>query len=181
MTNPQHPGDEFLAQSVERFHFIKSLSERAAAQLNDEQLHARPDEDANSVAIVMGHIIGNLNSRWTDFLNSDGEKSWRQRDAEFEPPQGDRATLMQAWEDAWKKLFDALEPLSGDDVLKTVTIRSEPHSVIQAIQRQLSHYSYHAGQIVTLARQHVGSDWQSLSIPRGKSNDFNKSMGHKTN
>lgn len=152
----------------------KEMGEMALAQVPDDQLHWRPDDEANSLAILIRHLEGNMLSRWTDFLDTDGEKSWRERDLEFEPPEEeDREALMARWENGWSTVFAALEPLGKDDALRVVQIRGKDHTVIQAIVRQLSHYAYHVGQIVQLARQIVGpQDWQTLSIARGESSKY---------
>jgi uncharacterized damage-inducible protein DinB len=164
----------YLEDSLTLFRYYKDLAERAMAQLTDEQLQLAPDTESNSVAIIVKHIVGNLKSRWPDFLTTDGEKPGRDRDAEFENPPAAREALMAAWEAGWKCLFDALEPLTDADLSRTVTIRGEPHSVMQCINRQLAHYPYHCGQIVFLAKQLRSADWRSLSIPRGRSAEFNR-------
>jgi hypothetical protein len=130
----------------------------------------------NSIAIVVKHMAGNMRSRWTDFLTSDGEKPDRNRDAEFAAPPATRAELMQSWNEGWDRVFGALEPLSEADLERKITIRGEPHSVMQAVNRQIAHYSYHVGQIVFLAKHFKGSDWKSLSVPRNKSGDFNRKV-----
>jgi uncharacterized damage-inducible protein DinB len=166
----------YLKDSIDLFRYYKKLSERAMAQCPDEGLFATLDAESNSIAIVVKHMVGNMRSRWTDFLTSDGEKPDRNRDTEFEEPPATRAELMELWERGWKYLFDALEPLSDTDVSRTVTIRTEPHSVMQAINRQVAHYSYHVGQIVYLARHFAGDKWQSLTIPKKKSGEFNRQV-----
>ena len=136
-----------------------------------------PSGETNSIALVVKHLAGNARSRWTDFLTSDGEKADRQRDREFELAEGDsRAALMAAWDAGWAALERALEPLTEDDLLRTITIRGEPHSVLKAIDRQLTHYGYHVGQIVLLARLAQGAGWKSLSVARGQSEAFNRRM-----
>ena len=142
------------------------MAERAIAQVTDEQLTRTLDPESNSIALIVKHLAGNMRSRWTDFLTTDGEKPDRDRDSEFEIPPSNRAELMRIWEDGWQRVFAALEPLSDADLSRTVTIRGEPHAVIQAIHRQLAHYASHIGQIVLLAK-HLQSDrWQTLSIPK---------------
>jgi Protein of unknown function (DUF1572) len=164
----------YLEDSLSLFRYYKILAERAMAQVSDEQLVAASDAEMNSIAVIAKHLAGNMRSRFTDFLTSDGEKPSRHRDTEFEEPPATRAEMLAMWEDGWTCVFSALEPLSDDDLQKTVTIRGEAHSVMQAINRQLAHYSYHCGQIVLLAK-HFGHDhWKSLSVPRGKSADFNR-------
>jgi uncharacterized damage-inducible protein DinB len=166
----------FLEDALSLFRFSKSLADRAIAQLTDEQLYTTLDPEANSIALIVKHMAGNMRSRWTDFLTTDGEKPNRNRDSEFVDPPGTRAELIALWEDGWNHLFTAIEPLTDDDLARTITIRGEAHSVLQAINRQLGHMSYHTGQIVFLAK-HLGSDhWQSLSVPRGKSAEFNRKV-----
>src|SRR5260370_26541027 len=143
-------------------------------QGRDEGLFTMVDGEWNSIGIVVKHMAGNMRSRWTDFLTSDGEKPDRNRDNEFEAPPTTRAELMEMWERGWKLLFGALEPLGDADLTRTITIRTEPHSVMQAINRQVAHYSYHAGQIVYLARHFAGDKWQTLTIPKNKSTEFNR-------
>jgi len=145
------------------------------AQCPDEGLFVMLDAESNSIAIIVKHMAGNMRSRWKDFLTTDGEKPDRNRDTEFEAPPKTRAELMAMWEGGWKYLFDALEPLSESDLTRTVTIRSEPHSVMQAINRQVAHYAHHVGQIVLLAKHFAtkaGKKWETLSVPRGQSKQF---------
>jgi uncharacterized damage-inducible protein DinB len=165
-----------LKDSIDLFRYYKKLGERAMAQCPEEGLFTMLDAESNSVAIVVKHMAGNMHSRWTDFLTSDGEKPNRNRDSEFEDPPTTRAELMELWERGWKFLFDALESLSDSDLTRTITIRTEPHSVTQAINRQIAHYSYHVGQIVYLARHFTGDKWQSLSVPKKKSAEFNRQV-----
>ncbi len=153
----------------------KKMAESAMAQVGDEQLVEALDPESNSIAILVKHIAGNMRSRWTDFLASDGEKPDRRRDTEFEEPPETREALLQVWEDGWARVFTALEPLSDADLSRTVTIRGEPHSVTQAINRQIAHYAAHIGQIVLLAKHYSSDRWKSLSIPRGKSEEFIRS------
>ena len=143
------------------------------AQVTDEQLTQELDQEMNSIALIVKHMAGNMRSRWTDFLVSDGEKPDRNRDSEFVDPPTDRAALMAVWDQGWKYVFDALEPLTEPDLQRTVTIRGEPHTVARAIHRQLSHYGYHVGQIVMTARILCEGEWQTLTIPRGGSKAFN--------
>jgi hypothetical protein len=150
----------------------KKLAEGAIAQVSDEQLYATLDPEMNSIAIIMKHMAGNMRSRWTDFLTSDGEKPDRNRDSEFVDPPPTRAALMEVWEDGWNRLFSAIDPLTDSDLSRTVTIRGEPHSVLQAINRQLAHYASHCGQIILLAKHFAADHWKSLSIPRGQSAAF---------
>ena len=161
---------------MDLFRYYKKLGERAMAQCPDDTLFTALDAESNSIAIIVKHMAGNMRSRWTDFLTSDGEKIDRNRDTEFEDPPTTRAELMELWERGWKLLFGALEPLSDADLTGTITIRTEPHSVTQAINRQVAHYSYHVGQIVYLARHFAGDKWQTLTIPKKKSAEFNKKV-----
>ncbi len=164
----------YIEDSLSLFRFYKNMGERAMEQLSDEQLFIALDEEMNSIAIIVKHMAGNMRSRWTDFLTSDGEKPDRNRDTEFVAPPKTRAELMRVWNDGWDRVFHALEPLSDGDMEHKVLIRNEPHSVMQAINRQIAHYSYHCGQIVFLAKHLKGSDWKTLSVPRNKSADFNR-------
>jgi len=166
----------YLDDSRALFCYYKKLSEGAMAQLADEQLYAVLDGEMNSIALIVKHMAGNMRSRWTDFLTSDGEKPDRNRDGEFQEPPVGREALMNRWEQGWNCLFRALEPLTDDDLSRTVTIRGEAHSVLQAINRQVAHYSYHCGQIVFLAKHFKGADWKSLSVPRGASGGFNEKV-----
>jgi hypothetical protein len=162
-------GTHYLDEARRQFHGHKRLAEGALAQLTDVELFRVPDPESNSVAVMMRHINGNQRSRFTDFLTSDGEKPDRNRDSEFESPEASRAELMAIWERAWQIVFDALARLTPDDLLKTVTIRGQPLTVMQAINRQIAHYAYHVGQILFLAKHWKGAAWQSQSIPKGKS------------
>jgi len=165
----------YLRDSVELFRYYKKLVERALAQCPDEGLFTELDTESNCIAIIVKHMAGNMRSRWLDFLTTDGEKADRNRDTEFEAPPKTRAELLELWESGWKYVFDALEPLSDGDVSRTVTIRTEPHSVMQAINRQIAHYSYHAGQITFLAKHFAAQagQWTAVTVPRKQSADFN--------
>jgi hypothetical protein len=163
-----------LADSLSLFRQYKTLAERAMAQVTDEQLVAVLDNEMNSIAINVKHMAGNMRSRWMDFLTSDGEKPDRNRDSEFEDAPASREALLAVWEEGWSFVFRALEPLSDTDLSRTVTIRGEPHSVMQAINRQIAHYSYHCGQIVLLAKHFNHAGWRCLTVPRGQSGDFNR-------
>lgn len=167
-----------LANMRERFGWYKSLAEGALDQLGAEQLHATLDPEANSVAVVVRHMSGNLRSRFRDFLTTDGEKPDRHRDREFVDDGLDPAALRARWEEGWGVLFAALDGLSPSDLLATVTIRGEPHTVLEALQRQLTHHAYHVGQIVLLAKHLRGADWRTLSIARGASQRYNAELGH---
>jgi len=162
----------YIKDSTDLFRYYKKLGDKAIAQCPDNGLFATLDPESNSIAILVKHLAGNMRSRWTDFLISDGEKPDRHGDTEFEAPPQTRAELEAMWERGWKILFDALEPLTDADIARTVTIRTEPHSVMQAINRQMAHYSYHVGQIVFLAKHFAGPGWRSLGVPRGKSQQF---------
>lgn len=170
----------YIEDSIVLFRYYKTLAERAIQQVTDEHLYALLDEDANSIAIVMKHMAGNMKSRWTDFLDSDGEKSWRNRDDEFVAPELTRTSLMEMWEQGWICLFAALQSLTDADLGRTVTIRGEAHSVMQAINRQVAHYAYHCGQIVLLAKHFQHESWKSLTVPKGKSAEFNAKVAAGT-
>ena len=164
----------YIKDSLAVFRYYKNLAERAIAQATDEQLVAVLDDESNSIALIVKHMAGNMKSRWTDFLTTDGEKPDRQRDLEFVDPPVTREALLAAWEEGWGSLFTALEPLSDADLERTVTIRGEAHSVMQTINRQVAHYSYHCGQIVMLAKHLNHSGWNALTVPRGRSEEFNR-------
>ena len=164
----------YLTDSLGVLRYYKGLAERAMAQLTDEQLVAALDEESNSIAVIVKHMTGNMRSRFTDFLTSDGEKPDRRRDLEFTDPPQTRETLMASWDAGWACVFGALEPLGDTDLKETVTIRGEAHSVMQAINRQVAHYAYHCGQIVFLAKQLNHRGWKPLTVPRGQSEEFNR-------
>lgn len=166
----------YREDSLSLFHYYKKLAEGAMAQVTDAQLFEVLDEEMNSIAVMVKHMAGNMRSRWTDFLASDGEKPDRNRDTEFVDPPGSRAAVMQLWEEGWKTVFAALTPLSDEDLSRSVSIRGEPHSVMQAINRQIAHYAYHCGQIVFLAKHFQHQHWKSLSVPRGQSSAFNQAV-----
>ncbi len=164
----------YLQDSIASLHAYKKLAEKALVQLSEEEFFITIDEEANSVAVIMKHMAGNMFSRWTDFLTTDGEKPDRNRDMEFviEPKTG-KEDVLAYWEKGWQRVFDALEPLGEEDLEKKVLIRGKEHTVVQAINRQLMHYSYHIGQIVFLAKHFRSAEWNSLSIPRNRSAEFN--------
>jgi hypothetical protein len=164
----------YVEDSIGVFRYYKRLAERAMEQVADDQLFAMIDSESNSIALIVKHMAGNMKSRWTDFLTSDGEKPGRDRDAEFSMPPESRAELLAMWEDGWQCLLRTLDSLSDADLGRTITIRGEAHSVMQAINRQVAHYSYHCGQIVFLAKHHCAGRWQVLSVPLGKSAEFNR-------
>ena len=164
----------YLEDSISSFRAYKKLAERAFEQVSDEEFFRALDEESNSIAVIMKHISGNMLSRWTDFLTTDGEKPDRNRDMEFViTPETTREDLMKQWERGWSCLFRALEPLQPEDLMRKVYIRGKEHTVLQAINRQLTHYPQHIGQIVFLAKHFRSSEWQTLSIPRNKSAEFN--------
>ncbi len=166
----------FLEDSLAVFRYYKKLADGAIAQLTDEQLYLVLDPEMNSIALIVKHVAGNMRSRWVDFLTSDGEKPDRNRDTEFVDPPLTREALIELWEHGWNCVFEALGPLSEADMGRTVTIRGEAHSVMQAINRQSAHYSYHVGQIVVLAKHFQHERWKSLSVPRNRSAEFNRSV-----
>ncbi len=164
----------YLEDSLSLFRHYKSLAERAMAQVTDEQLVTVLDDEMNSIALIVKHMAGNMRSRWTDFLTSDGEKANRNRDSEFVDPPLSREAVLSVWEEGWQRLFKALEPLGEQDLQRTVMIRGEAHSVMQAVNRQMAHYAYHCGQVVLLAKHFTQKEWQSLSVPRGQSVAFHQ-------
>ncbi len=164
----------YIEDSLAIFRQYKVLADRAMQQVTDEQLFSALDEEANSIAIIVKHVTGNMRSRWMDFLITDGEKPDRDRDSEFVDPPATREALLEQWEASWAILFGALEPLTDADLGRTVHIRGEAHSVMQAINRQIAHYAQHVGQIVLLAKHYAGAQWQSLSVPRNRSAEFNR-------
>ncbi len=164
--------DNYLESVKKQFNYYKQLGEKAMAQVPDDQLHWQHNVDSNGIAIMVKHLWGNMMSRWTNFLTEDGEKEWRERDAEFENDLPTRKEILDKWEAGWKCLFDAIDPLNADDLQKIIYIRNEGHTVMEAINRQLCHYTYHVGQIVFLAKM-LAEQWESLSIPRGASTAYN--------
>jgi uncharacterized damage-inducible protein DinB len=178
--NDQSLGQNYLDDALRTFRDYKKLAERAFAQISDEDFFKTLDEESNSVAVNIKHMAGNMISRWTDFLTTDGEKPERDRDMEFEMlPGTTRDDMLAYWEKGWKCVFDAIEFLKPDDLMRTVTIRGQEHTVVQAINRQLAHYAYHTGQIVYLAKHFRSTEWQSLSVPRNKSAEFNAYLEQK--
>ncbi|MBC7852953.1 MAG: DUF1572 family protein [Pirellulaceae bacterium] len=165
---------EFLSAAINAFEANKRLADRAVEQVPDDKLHVALDANTNSIAVIMKHVGGNLISRWTDFLATDGEKPGRNRDDEFVDSFRSRAELLELWERGWARLRETLRSLKPEDFGKTVLIRGEPHSVPLALQRSLGHTCYHIGQIVQVARVHAGEHWQTLTIPRGGSEQFNQ-------
>lgn len=177
MTMNEELGRHYLEDALKLFRNHKQLGEKAIAQLDDEELFRTLDPESNSIALVVKHLAGNMRSRWTDFLTTDGEKPDRNRDSEFVLDKGTtRAEVLGWWEEGWRTVFAAVEPLRPADLLREVAIRGEPHTVLMAINRQLAHYAHHIGQIVFLAKHIKSAAWQSLSIPRGESETFNRKM-----
>lgn len=168
-------GKEYLATVIRRLKYYKALAEKAFVQLDEKDFHFCPNSASNSIAIIVQHIAGNMLSRFTNFLTEDGEKEWRQRDNEFEIHDYSKQQLTELWEKGWKCCLDALESLSEDDLLKTVYIRKEPLTVIDAINRQLAHYPHHIGQILWIGKMIKGEEWKNLSIPKGHSQQYNQS------
>jgi uncharacterized protein DUF1572 len=174
----QQLGHHYLADAITTFRAYKKLAEKALDQLRDEEYFTTLDEESNSIAVIMKHLAGNMLSRWTDFLTTDGEKPERNRDMEFViEPQTSKSEVMNYWEKGWQRTLETLEALQPEDLLRTVMIRGETHTVVQSINRQLAHYPYHIGQIVFLAKHFRSADWKSLSIPKNKSAEFNKYLG----
>lgn len=170
---------DFLSSARKEFKRYKTMGEKSFAQLGEpELLHTYHRED-NSIAQITKHLVGNMKSRWTHFLTEDGEKSWRHRDTEFEAPYASREEMLKAWESGWQCVFDALDMIDKENFNTPVYIRKEPHSIMEAIHRQLAHYAGHVGQIVYLAKSIKGSAWQSLSIPKGQSETFNRQFTSK--
>jgi hypothetical protein len=169
----------YLEDSISLFHHYKRLAEGAMAQVTDEQLFATLDDEMNSIAIIAKHMTGNMRSRFTDFLTSDGEKPDRHRDTEFEAPPQSREAVMKLWEENWNIVFQSLDQLTEADMTRSIPIRGEAHSVMQAINRQVAHYAYHVGQIIFLAKHLSSKQWKALTVPRGKSEEFNKKVLNK--
>lgn len=161
---------------IKRFAYYKMLGDQAFAQLSEEDIFRQFNEDSNSIAVIVKHIAGNMLSRWTNFLTEDGEKSWRNRDEEFVNTFTAKAEVLEYWEQGWKCLFGALDQITEENLYSTVYIRNEPHSVIDAVFRQLAHYPYHIGQMIYIAKMLKNDDWKTLSIARNKSGEFNAGM-----
>jgi Protein of unknown function (DUF1572) len=173
------PDSAFLQSAIKRLTYYKELGDKTLAQLNDADLHFQPNEESNSIAIIIQHVAGNMLSRWTNFLTTDGEKEWRNRDTEFEEQNLTKLQLVDFWNKGWDCCLGTLNALTEDDLLKTIYIRSEGLLAIDAINRQLAHYPYHVGQIIYLARMIKNKDWQNLSIAKGNSAQFNQQMQPK--
>lgn len=165
---------QYLNSVRKQFEYYKSLGEKTIDQLNEKDLFWQYNEESNSIAITVNHLWGNMKSRWTDFLTTDGEKEWRNRDLEFESIIKSKVELISKWNDAWNCLFEALASINNENFDTKVYIRNQEHSIIEAINRQLAHYSYHIGQIVYIGKMIKGSEWKSLTIPKGKSTQFNQ-------
>lgn len=166
----------YLASTIHLFKYYKKLGESAMDQIKEEDLFKEPSSESNSIAIIVNHLSGNMLSRWTNFLTEDGEKEWRNRDAEFENTDHNKKDLLERWEKGWSCFISTLEKLTPNDLNKEITIRGEKHSVTEAINRQLGHYAYHIGQLVYIARM-LSEQWKSLSIPKNQSTEFNKDIG----
>ncbi len=166
--------ESYLSSMIKQFEYYQSLGEKTFNQVSDESLFWQPNAESNSMAQIVKHLHGNMRSRWTDFLTSDGEKEWRQRDAEFDNDLKNRDDLFGKWNEGWDCLFTALEPLAENNLEQVVYIRNMGHTVTEAINRQLAHYAYHVGQIVFLGKLIQDQDWQSLSIPKGGSKAYNQ-------
>ncbi|MCW3091160.1 MAG: hypothetical protein JWP81_2229 [Ferruginibacter sp.] len=166
--------NDYLDSVQKQFSYYKMLGEKAMAQLPEEKLYWQYNQESNSIAVILKHLWGNMVSRWTDFLTTDGEKEWRNRDAEFYNDLQTREELLDKWNEGWKYLFDALGPLTNEDLGREIYIRNMGHTVTEAINRQLAHYSYHVGQIVYIAKMCCDQHWNSLSIPKGNSNAYNE-------
>lgn len=171
--------ETYLNSTRGLFQYYRSLGSKTFAQLTDDQLQWKSDEESNSIAIIVNHMWGNMLSRWTNFLTEDGEKSWRERDMEFESVINTRAELEHKWNEGWQCVFDALDTINESNFDTKVYIRSQEHTIIDAVNRQLGHYAYHTGQIVLIGRMLAGNDWMSLSIPKGQSNAFNQAKTSK--
>ena len=171
--------ENYRLDALQSFHSYKKLAERAMEQISDEEFFATIDEEANSIGVVVKHIAGNLVSRWRDFLTTDGEKSDRDRETEFEIIADTRESLMEFWERGWKTLFDSVEPLTVEELSRTITIRGEPHTVVEAMNRQLTHYAYDVGQIVLLAKHFKSKEWKTLSVPKNRSAEFNRFLSER--
>lgn len=166
--------ENYMDSVKQQFLYYKSLGEKAMAQLKPEELFMQPNEDCNSIAMIVQHLAGNMLSRWSNFLTSDGEKEWRNRDAEFETVLKTKEELMQKWDEGWACLMNAINGINPAQLDNIILIRNEPHTVVQAINRQLAHYPYHVGQMVFFAKQLKGNSFENLSIPKNKSDDLNK-------
>lgn len=170
---------EYLNSIRKQFEYYKSVGEKTFDQIDEADLFWHFNEESNSIAIIVNHLWGNMKSRWTDFLITDGEKEWRNRDLEFESVIKSKDELITKWNDGWESLFGALNSVNKDNFNKQIYIRNQSHSIVEAINRQLAHYSYHIGQIVYIGKMTKGNEWKSLTIPKGKASDFNKTKFSK--
>ncbi len=168
--------ETYLRSAIKEFRRYKSLGDKTFSRLSEEDIHWRLNEESNSIAVIVKHMAGNMLSRWTNFLNEDGEKTWRKRDDEFVDSFSTKHEMTEAWDKGWTCVFDALNSITPDDYNTQVYIRGEKHSITEAVNRQLGHYAYHCGQIVMTGKNILGPDWESLSIPKGGSAEFNQSM-----
>ncbi|MEX0313304.1 MAG: DUF1572 family protein [Allomuricauda sp.] len=173
--------ENYLKSALFEFRRYKSMGDKTFAQLSDEQIRWKFKETDNSISIIVKHMVGNMLSRWTNFLTEDGEKTWRNREMEFEGEYSSKDEMLQAWEKGWKCLFEALESINSTNFDSKVKIRNEEHTIVEAVNRQLAHYASHVGQIAFVGRMIKGADWVSLSIPKGGSEDFNKKMFGSSN
>lgn len=171
--------ENFLYSARKQFEYYKSLAEKTIEQLPEAELFWKYNPDSNSIAVIVNHLSGNMRSRWTDFLTADGEKQWRERDREFEDVIKDKSDLLQRWTEGWHCLFLALDGIHTDNFETPIYIRNQAHTIMEAINRQLCHYAYHVGQIVMIGKMLKASKWQSLSVPRGKSDEFNQQKSAK--
>ena len=165
--------NDFLESAKKQFEYYKMLGEKTFLQLTEEQLFWQYNEESNSIAVIVKHLSGNMLSRWTDFLTTDGEKEWRKRDAEFENDITNKFELLAKWNEGWNCLFNSINPLTENDMEKEIYIRNQGHSITEAINRQLAHYPYHVGQIVFIGKMLCNDNWNSLSIPKGNSTEYN--------
>ncbi len=166
----------FLASAIKRFSYYKELGDKTLAQLSEQEFHFAPSGESNTIAVIIQHMHGNMLSRWTNFLQEDGEKEWRKRDAEFIDQNFNKVQLLKLWEEGWNCFLEAVKPLSAADFEKTIFIRSQPLSVIDTINRQLAHYPYHVGQIIFVAKILKNKNWQNLSVPKGRSSEYNNEL-----
>ena len=171
--------ESYLISAIKQFEYYKSLGDKTFNQLTFEELQWQSHEDGNAITIIVKHLVGNMLSRWTNFLTEDGEKPWRHRDAEFEDTYDSKEAMIASWESGWHCLFQAIKPLKENDLTRIIYIRNEGHTVLEAINRQLAHYPYHIGQIVFLGKLLKGTNWQSLSIPKGQSSKYNDEKFNK--
>ena len=166
--------NSYLPSVIKQFEYYKSLGDKTFGQLTDENIHYQYNSESNSVAIIVKHMVGNMLSRWTNFLTEDGEKTWRERDQEFDNTYASKEDMLKAWEQGWECLFHSIKPLKEEQLEQIIYIRNQGHTVIEAINRQLAHYSYHIGQIIFLGKMIKNDNWKTLSIPKGSSTSYNQ-------